>query len=180
MGVVAAQRHGVDSLTIVRAVVDTSSLVQSALRRELQEAAAFETFVPLWSPWIVAELNRVLTWRWIKDPPPHITRNDLSNANEKRCADMAKRMMELLIPVFEVVTPRPPYPPAWATLTDRWDEPIWAAAKVGNAQYVVSENTHHYPPRGPDGRHRHEGIELYAGSDIPGYAHRRQRLGTPT
>lgn len=76
---------------------------------------------------------------------------------------MAKAMMEWLLPAFEVVTPLPPYPSAWVTLTDRWDEPIWAAAKVSGAQYVVSENTRHYPPRHADGRYMHEGIEYMPG-----------------
>ena len=149
----------------IRAVVDTSSLVPPGLRRGLQQATQIEGFTGIWSPWIIAELNRVLVWRWIKDPPPGRTPNDLSNANERRCGDMAKGMMDWLLPSFEVVTPLRPYPPAWETLTDRWDEPIWAAAKVGNAQYVISENTRHYPPRQADGRYTHEGIEY-----MPGHA----------
>ena len=72
-------------------------------------------------------------------------------------------MMEWLLPSFEVVTPLPPYPPAWASLTDRWDEPIWGAAVLGEARYVVSENTRHYPPRQADGRHIHQGVQYLGG-----------------
>lgn len=43
----------------VRAVVDTSSLVGYALRRDLQQAAQIGVFNAFWSPWIIAELNRV-------------------------------------------------------------------------------------------------------------------------
>jgi hypothetical protein len=143
----------------IRAVVDTSSLVPSYLRQELQKAANSQAFVSIWSPWIIAELNHVLVWRWIKHPPLGLIPNDLSRANKNRSDEAAKKMMKLLLPFFELVDPRPPYPPAWPTLTDEWDIPIWAAAKVGNAQYVISENTHDYPPQQPDGRRLHEGIE---------------------
>ncbi len=140
---------------MIRAVIDTSSLYASSLRRELQRAATYGLFTGLWSPWIIAELNRVLVWRWIHEYMP----GDISAASEKRCSIAAKRMMELLLPAFELVAPLPPYPPAWPTLTDVHDAPIWAAAVLGNAQCVVSENTRHYPPRQPDGRRVYQGIE---------------------
>jgi len=47
-------------------------------------------------------------------------------------------------------------------LTDQWDVPIWAAAVESNAQDVVSENTHDFPPAQGDGRHVFEGIEYLA------------------
>ena len=49
----------------LRAVVDTSTLVSPRLRRALQQRAQLGTFEAVWSPWIVAELNRVLVWRWL-------------------------------------------------------------------------------------------------------------------
>ncbi len=148
----------------IRAVIDTSSLVPSSLRRDLQQAAQLGAFTALWSPWIIAELNRVLVWRWIKDPPPGRTRDDLSDRNEHRCSDAAKQMMEYLLASFELVdTPRP-YPPAWDTLTDQWDHPIWVAAVRGQAHFVVSENTRHYPPRDQDGRPVFQGIEYIDGA----------------
>lgn len=61
-------------------------------------------------------------------------------------------MMEALLPVFETVTPVPPYPPAWDAFTDVWDYPIWAAAVQGEVQYVVSENRHDYPSVNDEGR----------------------------
>ena len=144
---------------LIRAVLDTSSLVPSGLRRRLQKFAQSQAFTAIWSPWIIAELNRVLVWRWIKDPPRDLPCDNLSDANEKECGTMAKVMMKRLLPFFELVDPRPPYPPAWETLTDEWDIPIWAAAKVGNAQYVISENTRDYPPCQLDGRYLYENIE---------------------
>jgi hypothetical protein len=148
----------------VRAVIDTSSLVPSELRRELQQAAQLGVFAAIWSPWIIAELNRVLVWRWIGNPPAGKPAGDLSRANERRCAEAAKRMMEILLPCFELVNPLPPYPTPWETLTDVWDHPIWAAAKLGQADYVVSENTRDYPPRQSDDRCVYEGIEYIGGA----------------
>jgi hypothetical protein len=80
-------------------------------------------------------------------------------SSEKACSDAATITMELLLPTFELVTPLPPYPPAWHTLSDAYDDPIWAAAVVGKAGCVVSENVRHYPPRHIDGRHVYQGIE---------------------
>ena len=74
--------------------------------------------------------------------------------------------MTLLLTAFEVVNPRPPYPEAWADLGDIDDHPIWAAAIEGKAHYVVSDNTGDYPPRQPDGRHVHQGIEYISGRDF--------------
>ena len=146
-----------------RAVVDTSSLVAAGLRRDLQQAAQLGYFVGLWSPWIIAELHRVLTWRWLAQPPPGRPACDLSAANRRRCGEAANRMMTLLLPTFEVVTPLPPYSPPWEQLADQWDHPIWAAAVVGRANYVISKNRRHYPPRQPDGRHRFQAIEYLPG-----------------
>ncbi len=41
---------------MIRAVIDTSTLVGQARRRDLQEAAALGLFEAIWSPWIVAGL----------------------------------------------------------------------------------------------------------------------------
>lgn len=139
---------------MIRAVTDTSALVSARYRRDLEQAARAGDFVAIWSPWIIAELNRVLVWRWIDR-----TNGDLSAANRRRCSAAAQAMMDIMLPTFELVAPLPPYPPAWSELRDLSDQPIWAAAKVGVAAYVVSENRRDYPPPGPDGRHTHEEIE---------------------
>jgi len=149
-------------VTTIRAVVDTSVLVPPQLRADLQRAAMEGGFTAIWTPWIIAELNRVLVWRWIKDH----TNGDLSAANERRSSQSAKKMMALLLAAFEVVNPRPPYPEAWQQLSDIDDYPIWAAAVEGMAQYVVSDNTHDYPPRQSDGRYIHQGIEYISGRDF--------------
>jgi hypothetical protein len=103
-------------------------------------------------------LNRVLVWRWLER-----TSSDTSAANERACAASAKRMMDYLIATFTTVDPKPPYPLPWEGLADVWDHLVWAAAKASGAGYVISENTRHYPPRGIDGRHTHEGIVYIGG-----------------
>jgi hypothetical protein len=144
----------------VRAVIDTSFLVKGDLRADLQQNARIGAFTAVWSPWITAELVRVLTWKWIERDL------DVSIANWRRCSISAKKMMGLLITTFEVVAPAPPYPAAWESFSDTDDHPIWAAAKAGVVQYVVSENTRHFPPRGQDGRCAYEGIEYLQGQDF--------------
>lgn len=143
-----------------RAVIDTSALVPAGLRRALEQTARGESFTAIWSPWIIAELYRVLTWHWLKRNP------DFSTANETACSRSAKAMMTLLISTFEIVAPIPPYAPAWITLADVDDLPVWAAARSAGAQYVVSENTRDYPPPDTDGRHIYEGIEYLSGQDF--------------
>jgi len=126
---------------------------------ELQSLAHDGAFIALWSPWIIAELHRTLTWQWIERtavriPGAPTMTCDLTPANWVRCGTSAKRMLEILLTTrhWELVDPRPPYSPAWEALDDVWDEPIWAAAVAGRAQYVVSNNTHDYPPVGADGQ----------------------------
>jgi hypothetical protein len=142
----------------LRAVLDTSALVPAAQREDLQSLAQAGIYRGIWSPWIIAELNRVLTWRWIR-----ASHGDLSRANEKACSRAVQRMMALLFATFELVHPEPPYPPAWESLTDEWDQPIWAAAKLSGATHVVSENSRHFPSVGQDGLHSHEGIVYLTG-----------------
>jgi predicted nucleic acid-binding protein len=148
---------------VIRSVLDTSVLVPPHLRRELQIAAQAGLYTAYWSPWVIAELNRVLTWRWIRRIPAGTSAPDLSRANERRCSEAAHTMMELLLPTFRLVETLPPYPPAWEALKDRWDHPVWAAAKACGARYVVSENTSDFPPAQADGTRTHEGIEYVTG-----------------
>lgn len=93
---------------------------------------------------------------------------DLTPANWVQCGTSAKRMLEILLATrqWELVDPRPPYPPAWEALDDVWDEPIWAAAVAGRAHYVVSNNTHDYPPAGVDGQHVYAGVTYISGADF--------------
>ena len=151
-----------DNMRRRRAVIDTSVLFVPRLRATLQELALEGAFTALWSPWIIAELNRVLVWQWITER----TGGDLTRSNQRHCSQAAKTMMALLLAAFDVVNPRPPYPVAWEQLTDADDHPVWAAAVEGGARYVVSNNTRDYPPRQADGRYSYQGIEYVSGDDF--------------
>lgn len=144
---------------MIRAVLDTSALFSPRLRQQLQEADVQGLYKGIWSPWIIAELNRVLVWQWIRQRAD----GDTSTVTERACSRAAKVMMEILLPTFELVAPLPPYPPAWPSLNDVCDYPIWAAAVTGQANYVVSENIRHCPPRQSDGRYVYQGIEYIRG-----------------
>lgn len=54
------EEEAVGSNGLVRAVLDTSSLVPPGLRRDLQEAAQLQMYMGIWSPWIISELIRVV------------------------------------------------------------------------------------------------------------------------
>jgi len=136
------------------AILDTSALYSPRQRAELQRLASEGAFIGVWSPWIIAELTRVLTWDWIRK-----NANDTSDAEHRRCSQSCKKMMAILLPTFQLINPLPPFPIPWDRLTDVWDVPIWAAAVKAGAHYVVSENTHHFPPRDGAGKYRHGGVE---------------------
>ncbi len=124
----------------------------ASLRQTLQSAAVAGLFVPIWSPWIIGELYRVLTWQWVE-------KFGLSKAEQRRCFNAANRMMILLGNYWELVNIPQPWPTAWPELQDPNDQPIWATAVTGQAQYVVSDNTSDFPPQDAQGKHIWQDIE---------------------
>lgn len=163
-------------MTAIRVVVDTSALFPRQQREDLQNLALQGAFTGIWSPPIIGELYRVLTWRAIEagatplegSTGKRAMRCDLSNAVYHRLSLASQRMMDhfLANPHWELVNPRPPYPQAWESLTDDWDLPIWATAVLGQAQYVVSDNTDDYPPPNEQGHYIYGGIEYLSGQDF--------------
>src|SRR5262249_27809636 len=71
------------------AVLDSSVLVPLWSRLVLQRLAAppRPRYEPVWSEWVIAEVWRVLTWRWLIDRGP---------ADEAALARAANRMMRRL------------------------------------------------------------------------------------
>lgn len=137
-------------MSIPIAVIDTSVLVSNANRECLITAAYENLYRPIWSPWIIAELNRVLTWNWIRK----------KGLKEKdQCSRRHKNLMSLLTGAFECVDPKPPWQQAWPELTDLDDLPIWTTARFVGADYIVSGNTNDFPPEDVFGKHTWEGIE---------------------
>jgi len=76
-------------------------------RKAFQRLAEAGSIVGVWSPWIVADLNRVLTWHWVDRAG-----GDLSLGQWRACSAAATTMMEALLVSFETVDPRPPLPEA--------------------------------------------------------------------
>ena len=132
------------------AVIDTSVLISNSNREHLVTASLEGLYKAYWSPWIVAELNRVMTWNWIRNK---------GLVEKAQCSRRYKDMMSLLIQGFECVDPKPPWEQAWPKMTDEDDLPIWSTAKHVGARYIVSGNTDDFPPDNGDGQHIWEGIE---------------------
>lgn len=141
-----------------RAVLDSSVLVSGWSRLVLQRLASANPprFEPLWSEWIIAETWRVLTWRACQ-----------AGASAIQISQQANRMLQSLLPVMRpVALYQYAGPSPWPSLADPNDEPIWATAVLGEAQYVVSDNTSDFPPlidverpSGARGAHFYKGIE---------------------
>lgn len=107
-------------------------------------------YEPVWSEWIIAEVWRVLTWRWLLARGP---------GDEAALAHSANRMMRRLLTVMRLASLHDAVGRApWPGLADPEDGPIWATAVAAGARYVVSHNTTDFPPL-VEGRHVYEGIE---------------------
>jgi hypothetical protein len=65
----------------------------------------------LWSPVIIAESNRLLTWLWLQRHG-----GDLSGPSKRRCSQDAKVFLQIARTVFRVVEDAPPDETMW---TDR-------------------------------------------------------------
>lgn len=120
----------------------------------LENLARTRVVTLIWSPWIIGEAHRVLTWLWCKRAgPPYVT-----DARWQDCSTAAKRFGIHLAAVMQVVDDRPPLETLWTdTPSDQWDIPIWTAAVRANAHVVISENIKDGPP--PDG----DGVRAFGG-----------------
>jgi len=134
------------------AVVDTSALVSASTRRRLILAAQENLCKLYWSPWIIAELTRVLTVHWIE-------RHGTSKQSLITMSKASKTMMTWLTTFFDIADPKPPWEKAWPALSDADDLPIYTTASRIKANFVVSENTRDFPPLDKLGRHIWNGIE---------------------
>ena len=128
---------------LARAVLDTNVLYSHARRVTLVELVRLGRFQGIWASWIVAELNRVLTWQWA-------ARHGLGAEAQRRASLEAKEMMTHLLAAFTLVDPPVPHPMPWPALTDVWDIPVYGTAITANAPYVVTDNLRHAPPVAPD------------------------------
>lgn len=126
-------------------------LFPRTLRERLHQAAVAKCFQPVWSPWIVGERYRVLTWRWENT-------YGISDGEYERRKKAASATMLLRGEVEDLVNIPRPWPPPWPSLKDPSDHPIGVTAKLAQAQYVVSDNIADFPPTNDPGQDIWEGI----------------------
>lgn len=128
----------------MRAVVDANVFLRTARWLAPLEDLARNNYARLfWSPWIIGEAHRVLTWLWTQraGPPYHTTERWAA------CSRAAKAFSAHVAPFMAVVEDRPPFEPSWTTTpADEWDVPIWTAAIRANAHVVVTDNVADGPP----------------------------------
>jgi hypothetical protein len=140
----------------LRVLVDSNVFARPRWLEPIVLAARAGYLVPLWTPLILAETNRLLTWLWLRRHD-----GDLSNAAWRDCSAAAKRHFGHLTPVFRVVDDHPPAPALWtAEPPDEWDAPLWTGALRARADFIVTENTIDGPPADPDigGLRHYQGV----------------------
>ena len=148
-----------------RAVLDSSVLVPAWSRLVLADLATARSdrparYTPIWCEWIIAESWRVLTIRRLRRQPA------FSRADERQLARSANVMLTMLLQVMELVSTVPPFESTWSTASDADDRPVWTAAVRSNAQFVVSHNIHHFPPRDANGLCAFRGIEFITAANF--------------
>jgi hypothetical protein len=151
-----------DDSIVPIAVLDTSVLVPVWSRMMLQRLASRPqpSYVPAWSEWIIAETWRTLALRWLRqsNEPDEVVWPSLTHG--------ANEMLQHLLPIMKFVSLRDyAGPDAWPQLSDPNDVPIWQTAVLAGAQYVVSQNTRHFPPL-VQGHHTYLGIEYLTGIEF--------------
>ncbi len=129
------------------------------MRKQLETYARLGYYEGYWSPWIIAEVTRVLTWRWIRQ-------HGMEDASMRSCSRSAKLMMGHLEATLHIVRPIIPYPLGWPTLGDSDDRPIWAAAKAIPADYVVSDNRSDFPLSNAQGAAEYQGTIYITSRDF--------------
>jgi len=108
----------------------------------------------IWSPTIIAETHRLLTWRWLQRHG-----GDLAPQSWRACSEDAKRFLQWVRVAFRIVDDRPPDEPFWTDRPrDEWDIPLWNAAIRSGADFIVTENLRDGPPPDAEGLRRHRGI----------------------
>ncbi len=142
------------------AVVDANVFGQTTLLDLIIAAAKNGRVIVIWSPLIISEVSRLLTWRWIKQHG-----DDLSTGARRQCSVDLKRWYSHVAVHFHVVEDRPPLEPMWTdTPPDPWDQPIWTAAVRARALFggalvlVITSNLRDGPPIDQDGLRRFQEI----------------------
>jgi hypothetical protein len=142
------------------AVVDANVFGQTTLLDLIVAASKNGRVMIIWSPLIISEVSRLLTWRWIKRHG-----DDLSEWARRQCSVDLKRWYAHVAVHFHVVEDRPPLEPMWTeTPRDPWDQPVWTAAVRAKALYagalvlVITSNLRDGPPVDQGGLRRSQEI----------------------
>lgn len=128
----------------MRVLLDTNVLVSAFIRREgfparILEAWYCDRFVLVTSPHIVGEIGRVSRY-------PRVAKR--LKGREQDIANLIEEM--------ELAAPEPAQGRDLQVLADPDDNAVLAAAIGGNADYLVTGNTHHFDQLGG----AYEGLEI--------------------
>jgi predicted nucleic acid-binding protein len=108
----------------------------------------------VWSPTIIAEVHRLLTWMWLRRHG-----GDLSERAWQACSADAKGFLRWVRESFRVVEDRPPDEILWTEQPrDEWDIPLWNTAVRSQARFVVTENLKDGPPVDARGVRQYQGV----------------------
>jgi hypothetical protein len=135
------------------AIVDSCVFPRRAWLDPILRGARAGYVRPIWSPLIISEVNRLLTWMWLQRRG-----TELSTAAWQACSADAKRWFTIMTAVFQVIDDCPPPEETWDSPRDTWDVPIWSAAKRSGAHVIVTANLRDGPPTDRQGRQVFEGV----------------------
>jgi hypothetical protein len=149
-------------------VVDSCIFPHRKWLTTILDGARSGAVIPVWSPLIIAEVNRLLTWLWLKR-----AHGDQSEAAWKRCSDDSKAWFSTMTTVFRVIDDHPPYEQTWSDEpADAWDIPIWTAATRaqhrfrGAPIFIVTDNLKDGPPKDKHGLQHHRNIGFIHPNDF--------------
>lgn len=135
------------------AVIDSCVFPRRDWLDPILRAARSGYVIPIWSPLIIAEVTRFLTWQWLQRH-----NSDQSAATWQACSTAAKSWFTLMTAVFRIAEDCPPPEDLWDSPRDEWDVPIWSAAKRCGAHIIVTANLRDGPPEDERGRRSFQGV----------------------
>lgn len=152
-----------------RAVIDASVFRQSAERIALVKLAQDGVFQAVWSDWIVGETWRLLTWQRIAEALQSRPPRAMDRPLWREISRSANAMMRVCAPAFELVRYVDGLGIAvWPGLEEN-DQPVFATAVAARATFVVSMNTHDFPPPNARGKRIWAGMEYLTPSTFMAY-----------